>query len=273
MTLDQLGSAPPDESSLMCSWSEIHPDSRILWSSSAGPVAISRPVGAGRVTAFSIEPTQFSGPILGLELGARVKSIHEALATGNGHGDIRAQHFWSSKQISPDFQGIKLLPKPLLVILIISAFVAVVGPVNIYLLRKYGRLELAWVTIPALSILFFLAIYGYGLKSKGEDQHYLSAGRISLSPVSTKALHRWNDIQFSPRRRYTSSNPGREGFIHPWGTSTNIRQSNIPNGRPFQVVRKVRPAVRPAKSVPGAVPDWMLVRTAYQCCIILYRNG
>ena len=56
----------------------------------------------------------------------------------------------------------------------IAMFVLLVGPVNFFVLRRTGRPELAWITIPAASIVFFVAFLVVGQQSV-ESEVYASA--------------------------------------------------------------------------------------------------
>lgn len=56
----------------------------------------------------------------------------------------------------------------------IAMFVLLVGPVNFFVLRRTGKPELAWVTIPVASIVFFVAFLVIGQQSV-EAEVYTSA--------------------------------------------------------------------------------------------------
>lgn len=56
----------------------------------------------------------------------------------------------------------------------IALFVLLVGPVNFFVLRRTGKPELAWVTIPAASVIFFIAFLVVGQQSV-EAEVYASA--------------------------------------------------------------------------------------------------
>ncbi|NLY00579.1 MAG: hypothetical protein GXY83_31165 [Rhodopirellula sp.] len=51
--------------------------------------------------------------------------------------------------------------------LLITLFVVVIGPVNYYLLRRWGRLHLLLVIVPASAALITLALFGYALIADG----------------------------------------------------------------------------------------------------------
>jgi hypothetical protein len=80
-----------------------------------------------------------------------------------------------------DIPGLALPPTWLLG-LILLAFIVVVGPVNYLVLRAVDRRELAWVTIPLVTILFAGTIYLVGATTKGRSIVLNSASVVRISP-------------------------------------------------------------------------------------------
>ncbi|WHH59932.1 hypothetical protein [Petroclostridium sp. X23] len=58
------------------------------------------------------------------------------------------------------------MPSFVLLLSIIGAFILVVGPINYFVLKKKDKREWAWVTIPAIVVIFSLGIYiiGFGTR-------------------------------------------------------------------------------------------------------------
>ncbi len=195
------GVAAAGQSILMTRWEEIDPKARVAWDSPAGPLALAKRHGAGEVIAISIDPVGPGGSPDTL-LGMESRRFLEGLIFAPHIEDLRARHYWSTANLNPDFSEVLLLPNLWAVSGILFLFVLVVGPLNFMLLRKARRLELAWVTIPALSVVFFVVIYGYGSAAKGGDQYYASAEILHLSSGHPDGLMLWNAIQFSPESRH-----------------------------------------------------------------------
>lgn len=63
-------------------------------------------------------------------------------------------------------------PNHLLIILICVIYMLAVGPLNFGLLSKRKKLEWAWFTVPAIVLVFFLMIYGFGRFTKGNASLY-----------------------------------------------------------------------------------------------------
>ena len=59
------------------------------------------------------------------------------------------------------------LPSVGLLILFMGGYIVVIGPLNFLLLRKYQRVDLAWLTTPAIVILFIIGTYGAGVLGRG----------------------------------------------------------------------------------------------------------
>lgn len=191
------------EKILIAAWGTPAADARVLWNSPAGPLALQRPHGMGTITALGIDQTMVGSAPLRIA----VASFYEALVLAPSIEDVRARHYWETSNVMP-FSDTLTLPNRMIVILIIAAFVVIVGPMNFSFLRRRRRLELAWVTIPALSILFFSTIYAYGVASKGGHQQFGTAEIVHLTAGQPDGLMLWNAMQFSPRRDTYSLSAG-----------------------------------------------------------------
>jgi hypothetical protein len=61
------------------------------------------------------------------------------------------------------------LPPAWALFIFLMTYVAVIGPVNYFVLRRLGRRELAWLTIPVLVIFFSVTAYVMGFRIKGNE--------------------------------------------------------------------------------------------------------
>jgi len=61
------------------------------------------------------------------------------------------------------------LPKLLWLIPYLLIYMLIIGPINYLLLRRIDRRELAWITIPAVILVFGLASLAYGYSKKGNE--------------------------------------------------------------------------------------------------------
>jgi len=69
------------------------------------------------------------------------------------------------------------LPSFKLIGLLLLAYLVLVGPINYLVLRRLGRRDLAWLTIPVIVAVFAAGAYGFGLHAKGSD---VLANRVQL---------------------------------------------------------------------------------------------
>lgn len=58
-------------------------------------------------------------------------------------------------------------PNLFLIVILCGLYMLVVGPLNFLLLMRQGRMQLAWITTPAIVLVFSALIYGIGVLTKG----------------------------------------------------------------------------------------------------------
>lgn len=79
------------------------------------------------------------------------------------------------------------LPPTWLLGLVLLFFILLIGPVNYLVLRAFDRRELAWITIPLLTLIFAVAIYGVGAFTKGRSLIVTSLSVVRVSPGARSA--------------------------------------------------------------------------------------
>jgi hypothetical protein len=118
----------------------------------------------------------------------------------NMHGemsidDVQEQQF---AQALYNLPALKLPPLNVLAALLV-AYIVVVGPGLFFLLRRLDRQALAWVLIPAITVVFALSTYGYGLSIRGND---VILNEVSfVQPLGDQARIRTFAGIFSPTAR------------------------------------------------------------------------
>jgi hypothetical protein len=94
---------------------------------------------------------------------------NQSIGEGSGMeeilGNIEAMHLPSVTSVLPIF----------------LLYLVLIGPVNYMILKRADRREWSWFTIPVLSVVFALAIYGLGYRSKG--------GELILNTISVVELN------------------------------------------------------------------------------------
>lgn len=92
------------------------------------------------------------------------------------------------------------LPSTLALLFYLLIYVAAIGPLNYLVLRRLKRLELAWITIPVLIIVFSAAAYVVGFRLKGNraivNEMSIAYGHIDGDYLRVQSLFGL----YSPRR-------------------------------------------------------------------------
>lgn len=92
------------------------------------------------------------------------------------------------------------LPPVELLLAIIVAYIALIGPISYLVLRRIDRRELAWVTAPLLVIIFSAASYGAGVTLRGTDVIVNQIAVLRSTPAGTHASVEAYAGIFSPDR-------------------------------------------------------------------------
>lgn len=157
---------------------------------------VSRPWGRGSVTSLALDPgtgafAAWSGATsfwtrfaldtpLPASLQAPFDQNHTATYQSVGGQPYRIAN------VLRDLPGLSL-PPTWAVGLVLLLFIILIGPVNYLVLRRMDRRELAWVTIPALTIIFALGIYAYGAGTKGREITVNSVSIVRIAPEARAA--------------------------------------------------------------------------------------
>ena len=165
-------------------------------------LASMRPVGAGRVI------------LLGSDLATDAYRTWEGsprlwarlLPTGNAFAQFFGGEF-PVREESQNAMGAALgmlpsleVPPAELLLLVIIAYVLLIGPISYVILRRLDRRELAWVTAPVLVVLFTACSFGIGNAMKGSDVIVNQISLIRSSGAGTAATVESYAGIFSPDR-------------------------------------------------------------------------
>jgi hypothetical protein len=92
---------------------------------------------------------------------------------------------------------------------LLLAYIALIGPINYLILRRLDKREWAWVTIPALVVVFAAGSYGMGATLKGSDVIVNEVGVVRAAEGSTVGIGQVYIGIYSPTRRtFQVSIPG-----------------------------------------------------------------
>lgn len=105
------------------------------------------------------------------------------------------------------------LPPTWLLLLVMLAFITAVGPLNYLVLRRLDRRELAWVTIPLLTLLFAGGIYGFGAGTKGRAVIVNTVSVVRIAPGARAAEVQSFYGVFTPSRGARQLPLGRDALV------------------------------------------------------------
>jgi hypothetical protein len=167
---------------------------RALATSGDRAVAAELTYGSGRVTLLGFDPTT--------KWLADSKSVEAlwraALPARTADG---AQLLDDSQIVQSVYQVPALaLPPTSGLLLLIGAYIVIIGPVNYFILKRLDRRELAWVTMPLLVLAFTAASFGYGFLLRGTDVLVNEVAIVRGAPDATEASAQVYFGVFSPTR-------------------------------------------------------------------------
>ena len=215
--LKSLGKADFPSAAVAVADSSVKPDvGRALASQSGVPIVVERDYGLGRVIYLAFDhksspfrdwrgQTEFWKGIL------RVPPREPIAATNTGE---RGRHGYYPGPIpghwtgQPQALGVVVAQNPSVkapsfntISLFLLAYLVILVPVNYFVLRRRRRLELAWVTTPAVILLFTVGAYAIGYTMKGGDLRLREAVLIEGSCEARFARKTSMASVFSPARR------------------------------------------------------------------------
>lgn len=132
------------------------------------------------------------------------------------------------------------LPPVTGLIVLLGAYILLIGPINYLVLRRINRREWAWLTMPLLIVVFTVGAYGFGAALRGNDVIVNEVAIVSGAPGATEGTGQVYVGIFSPSRgRYQVRVPGGallsspiNDFFAGQGTATQL---DVLQGDPARV--------------------------------------
>jgi hypothetical protein len=157
-------------------------------------VAAERPYGAGAVTIVGFDPTArwLAGTSVAEGLWRRLLPTRSAgTATSGDDSQI--------VQAAAQLPSLALPPVGGLVVLL-GAYILLIGPLNYVVLKRLDKREWAWVTMPVLIVAFAAGAYGFGSALRGSDIIVNEAAIVRGAPGTTEGIAQTYLGVFSPTR-------------------------------------------------------------------------
>lgn len=176
------------------------------------PVIVSQAWGYGRVIYLAADPAQEP-----LKSWTGLLGLYRRLLAGADDTPSFTHGFqdWGYAANALGALGNRGIPPSWLVIGLLFAYVVAIGPANYLLLRVFHRRELAWVTIPAVVMIFSGLAFGLGRQSRG-NQPVIQ--RLAIVQAFPGVPHARVDALvgiFSPSRRAYQVKLGPGFLAHP----------------------------------------------------------
>lgn len=169
-------------------------DGRVLASVGDQAVVAERSYGSGSVTILGFDPgaSWLKGTSVAESLWRRL--IPTRTAGGPVVGDDS-----QIVQAASQLPSLALPPIGGLVALI-GGYILLIGPLNYLVLRRLDKREWAWVTMPALILIFAVAAYGFGSLLRGSDVIVNEVAIVRGAPGATEGIAQAYFGVFSPNR-------------------------------------------------------------------------
>jgi hypothetical protein len=129
------------------------------------PLAVRNTFGQGEVIFLAFDPT-----VQAVQAWSGLAGFFHSLLVEPSQASIRNYSFldWAQAGEAASLVAGLRLPSAGWLVVFLGAYVLSVGPLNFWLLRRSGRRELAWVTIPILVILFSVLTFVVGRGLRGD---------------------------------------------------------------------------------------------------------
>jgi len=166
------------------------------------PLVVMRDLGRGHVAYVGLSPavTPLKGWDGTVPLFKRIIAEHPVRFSANASRrvDYSPSLFLSYGDLF-DIPGLDL-PSEGILGLFLLVYIIIIGPINFIILRRMKRGELAWLTIPAVVLLFSLGAYVVGYGAKGGDLLAVRSNVIHTAPGVPRASVAHFFGIFSPQR-------------------------------------------------------------------------
>jgi hypothetical protein len=194
--IDSAAAKPPGSSAAATVSVLRHPTGDVLASEQGIPLAVEDQIGSGHVLYMAFDPSfapivnwPGAGAILtGLFTHAAPQAFGEATASSNGGG--RPVQFFSQYggflNIAGELNNVPAaaLPSTVLFLILIGLYIFLLGPVSFFVLRRFKRQALVWVTVPLGGLLCVGATFGVSGALKSRTVLVNTVGMVTLDGPS-----------------------------------------------------------------------------------------
>jgi hypothetical protein len=176
--------------------------------------------GRGQVTFVGFNPAEHW-----LATGSTASSLWHRLLPAVSGPALNPLQLADDSQIVYALQNLPSVDLPPIeqLFVLLVAYIALIGPINYVVLRRLDKREWAWITIPALVVVFAVGSYGLGATLKGSDVIVNEVGVVRAAQGSSRGIGQVYIGIYSPTRRsFQVSIPGGALLSNP---VTQVQQS------------------------------------------------
>lgn len=208
-------------------------DSRILSQQGSVPLVFEKKVGNGTVTFAALDLS--SSPF-----DAWAGTVHfweNLLSPGAAFPDWIPPDVSNRQQMAGQMPytltNLPMLDLPSIRLLAfwLVLYILIIGPLNYFILRKKQRLHLAWITIPAITLVFSIGAFGLGYALHGTDVFVNKISVVELVPDGQSQVTSYIGV-FSPAQRAYELGVSGDGLISAMSPFYNPWDSAVPAGSP-----------------------------------------
>lgn len=166
-------------------------DGKVLMGSANEPLALIAPRGRGQITAllFSPELEPFVSWKNRPYFWAKITAVPPELLVSEQYNRFGAQSIDGVFGAMIDSKQVRKLPIGWLLLLLL-AYLVVIGPVDYYCLKKINRQMLTWITFPIYVALFSVLIYFIGYKLRAGESEWNELHVVDVLPLGGEAEYR-----------------------------------------------------------------------------------
>lgn len=208
----------------------------VLLSEQELPLIVSQINGLGQVTFLALDPTMPP-----LRSWAGNESLWRTLLLDDPRPDP-----WHRKPLEQPFSlanplaesiGLRL-PSMVAVGGLLLLYIVLVGPVNYIVLKRRQQLELAWLTIPLLTVVFALGVYGLGSLTRGGQRSLSIISVVRMASGGQTALVESYAGLFSPHQQSYDLASDGDALFGPLPPAWSFQSTSA--GGPFYMLQQER---------------------------------
>jgi hypothetical protein len=157
---------------------------------------VARALGDGQIlfTAFDVSS---------LRAWAGEAALWQAIIEPINRIEIGASYRWRGDNLLRNALQLPALQLPSIwaIMLLILAYIVIIGPINFLVLRRLKRVELAWFSTPLLVLLFMLGTYGASFLMRGTQAQFVQMAVVQSDEGAPRSKTTAFVGLFSPQRR------------------------------------------------------------------------